>query len=45
MLVRIKDVNLKVTPKNVTYLKKEVKFLGHVISEEGVATDPEKVRQ
>lgn len=44
VLVRIKDANLKVTPKKCHLFKKEVKFLGHVISEEGVATDPEKVK-
>jgi RNase H-like domain found in reverse transcriptase/Reverse transcriptase (RNA-dependent DNA polymerase)/Integrase zinc binding domain/Integrase core domain/gag-polyprotein putative aspartyl protease len=34
--------NLKLSPKKCRLFKKEVKFLGHVVSVDGVGTDPEK---
>lgn len=40
---RLKDHNLKLAPKKCHFLRRSVKFLGHVISESGVRTDPEKV--
>ena len=39
---RIKSANLKQNPEKCTLLKKEVKFLGHVVNEDGVSTDPDK---
>ena len=41
---RLKAANLKLNPKKCNFLKKEVKFLGHIVSESGVATDPNKVQ-
>lgn len=41
---RLKQHNLKLAPKKCHFMEKSVRFLGHVISEAGVATDPEKVR-
>jgi len=38
----LREANLKINPKKCTLFNKEVKYLGHVISE-GVATDPEKI--
>ena len=40
---RLRDANLKVQLKKCSFCKKEVKFLGHIVSPEGIATDPEKV--
>lgn len=40
---RLKAANLKLSPKKCHFLKKQVKFLGHVVSQEGVATDPSKI--
>ncbi len=31
--------------KNCSFLQQSVKFLGHIIDENGVATDPEKVHE
>ena len=39
---RIKSANLKLNPEKCTLFKKEVKFLGHVVNEDGVSTDPDK---
>ncbi|XP_018651543.1 LOW QUALITY PROTEIN: KRAB-A domain-containing protein [Schistosoma mansoni] len=42
VLQRIKQHNLKVKPSKCRLLQKEVLFLGHRITEDGVATDKEK---
>ena len=41
---RLKEVNLKLKPSKCTLLQKKVLFLGHVVSGEGITTDPEKIR-
>ena len=40
---RLRDAGLKVKPQKCQLFRKVVPFLGHVISKEGVATDPSKV--
>lgn len=40
---KLRDNNLKLTPKKCHLLRKFVKFLGHVINQGGVAVDPAKV--
>jgi len=30
-------------PKKCSFLKKEIKYLGHVVSEKGIFTDEEKI--
>ncbi|GFT58779.1 retrovirus-related Pol polyprotein from transposon 17.6 [Trichonephila clavipes] len=37
------DANLKRNPSKCKFFQKEVNYLGHIISAEGVRTDPEKV--
>jgi len=44
-LNRLRDANLKVQLKKCSFCKNEVKFLGHIISSGGIATDPEKVKK
>lgn len=39
---RLRDANLKLKPSKCNLFQKSVKFLGHVVSEEGVQTDPDK---
>ena len=43
VFVRLRQHGLKLKPSKCHFLRKEVKYLGHVVSEEGVATDPEKI--
>lgn len=50
MLKRLKQVflclrssNLKVNPKKCFFFKKEIKYLGYLVSEKGIATDQEKI--
>uniref|UniRef100_A0A9J8AHH8 Gypsy retrotransposon integrase-like protein 1 n=1 Tax=Cyprinus carpio carpio TaxID=630221 RepID=A0A9J8AHH8_CYPCA len=40
---RLRTHNLKLAPKKCHFLRKSVQFLGHVIDESGVSTDPSKV--
>ena len=40
---RLRAANLKLNPRKFELFRRRVKFLGHVVREEGVATDPEKV--
>ena len=44
VLERLKDSNLKLNSEKCIFFQKEVSFLGHLISEEGVRTSPEKVK-
>lgn len=41
---RLRKVNLKVNPEKCQFLKKELLYLGHVVSAKGVLPDPEKTR-
>lgn len=40
---RLRGHNLKLSPKKCYFLRKSVKFLGHIVDETGVSTDPCKV--
>jgi len=40
---RLRAANLKLKSSKCSLMRSEVKFLGHVVSEEGVATDPTKI--
>ena len=40
---RLKDANLKLKPSKCHLFQIEVKYLGHIVSEEGVKTDPSKI--
>lgn len=43
VFTRLRQHGLKLKPSKCHILQKEVKYLGHVVSENGVSTDPEKV--
>lgn len=43
VLGRLRKVNLKLNPIKCNFLQKEILYLGHIISDKGVAPDPEKI--
>ena len=42
VLNKLQFANLKLKPRKCTLFAKEVEFLGHVVSEAGIKTDPRK---
>lgn len=44
VLQRLREVNLKLNPNKCEFLKKEMLYLGHVISGDGISPDPEKIQ-
>ena len=40
---RLKDHGLKLKPSKCTFFQSKVKYLGHVVSKEGIHTDPDKI--
>jgi len=44
VLIRFQQANLKLKPSKCWLMQTQVTFLGHIISKDGVATDPEKTR-
>ena len=43
VLARLQEYGLKLNPEKCQFVRKSVKCLGHVISAEGVQTDPDKI--
>jgi len=41
---RLRAANLKLKPSKCSLLRTEVSFLGHVVSGDGVSTDPEEIK-
>ena len=44
VFIRLREANLKLKPSKCLFFQKSVSFLGHIVSENGVETDPEKVK-
>ena len=44
VLERLKQANLKLKLKKCRFAELEVEYLGHVLSERGLATDPKKIQ-
>ena len=42
ILTRLKQCNLKLSPEKCIFIQEKVHFLGHVVSSEGIETDPTK---
>ena len=40
---RIRKANLKLSPKKCVLFQQKVQFLGHIITKDGISTDPKKV--
>ena len=43
VLQRIHEAGLKLKPSKCKMFQKSIKYLGHIVSEDGVATDPSKI--
>ena len=41
---KLKAAGLKLKPSKCDFFKKEIKYLGYVVSEQGVSTDPDKIK-
>ena len=41
---KLRAFGLKIKPQKCSLFRQEVKFLGHIVSAEGVATDPDKIK-
>ena len=44
VFTRLREAGLKLSPKKCHLFKSRVVFLGHIVSEEGVSPDPEKIK-
>jgi len=40
---RLREANLRLNPEKCQFFKKELLYLGHRVTSEGIGTDPEKV--
>ncbi|KAI3368203.1 hypothetical protein L3Q82_007929 [Scortum barcoo] len=45
VFTRLREANLKLKPSKCCLFRERVSFLGHIVSAQGVATDPEKVKK
>lgn len=43
VFLRLREANLKINPKKCVLFRKNVKYLEHVVSADGVTTDPKKI--
>ena len=43
VLAKLKEAGLKLKPSKCEFFKKRIHYLGHVVSEDGVETDPKKL--
>lgn len=45
VLTRLRECNLKLSPKKCKFLQTKVKYVGHIVSENGVEADPDKIEK
>lgn len=45
VFVRLRECNLKLSPKKCNFFKTRVKYVGHIVSERGVEADPDKIQK
>jgi len=43
-MARLEKEGIKLNPMKIKYKQSEVKYLGHILTTEGIKTDPEKVK-
>ncbi len=44
VLEKLSEAGLKLKPRKCQLFRKEVEFLGHIVTQEGVKTDPKKIQ-
>ena len=42
---KLRNAGLKLKPSKCNFFKKEIRYLGHIVSEAGIATDPAKIEK
>ena len=42
---KLRKANLKLKPSKVKLFQREITFLGHVVSGDGISMDPEKIKE
>ena len=45
VLTKIEDAGLKLKPSKCCLFQKEIKYLGHIVSRDGIRTDPSKIEK
>ncbi len=45
VLLRLRQCGLKLSPKKCAFLKRKVKYVGHIVSGEGIEADPAKIEK
>ena len=43
VLTRLRECGIKLSPEKCYFMERKVKFLGHVVGEHGIETDPDKI--
>ncbi|KAG7301395.1 hypothetical protein JYU34_014336 [Plutella xylostella] len=43
VFIRLRQINLKLNPRKCEFLKKELLYLGHLVTSEGIKPDPSKI--
>ena len=43
-MLRLKKANLMLKPIKCHFFKRQIEFLGHIVSQKGVETDPKKIK-
>lgn len=45
VLQRLREHNLKLSPKKCAFFKDKVKYIGHIVSKDGISPDPDKLEK
>ena len=45
VLTKLKECNLKLNTKKCKFMQRKVKYGGHIVSEQGIEADPEKLEK